>query len=87
MSFAKQDATKQLSEKLAERYVAHICHKVALFILYRTFVRVIIIMLSLPPTQEGGEIMSIIIAFLISVAAGVVSYYICKWLDRDNRDN
>ena len=42
---------------------------------------------NIPPTQEGGEIMSIIIAFLISVAAGVVSYYICKWLDRNNRDN
>ena len=24
-----------------------------------------------------------IITFLISVVAGVVSYYICKWLDRD----
>ncbi len=22
-----------------------------------------------------------VIAFLVSVAAGVVSYYICKWLD------
>ena len=22
--------------------------------------------------------------FLVSVIAGVVSYYICKWLDRDN---
>ena len=22
-------------------------------------------------------------AFLVSVLAGVVSYYICKWLDRD----
>ena len=64
-----------------------ICHKDALIVLYQTFVRVIIIVLSLPPTQEGGEIMSIIIAFLISVAAGVVSYYICKWLDRNNRDN
>ena len=25
----------------------------------------------------------IILTFLISVVAGVVSYYICKWLDRD----
>ena len=24
-----------------------------------------------------------ILTFLISVVAGVVSYYICKWLDRD----
>lgn len=27
-----------------------------------------------------GEVFT---AFLISVIAGVVSYYICKWLDRD----
>ena len=27
----------------------------------------------------------IILTFLVSVVAGVVSYYICKWLDRDNR--
>lgn len=25
----------------------------------------------------------ILVSFLISVIAGVVSYYICKWLDRD----
>ena len=25
----------------------------------------------------------ILITFLVSVAAGVVSYYICKWLDKD----
>ena len=24
------------------------------------------------------------IAFVISVVASVVAYYICKWLDRDN---
>ena len=24
-----------------------------------------------------------ILTFLVSVVAGVVSYYICKWLDRD----
>jgi hypothetical protein len=23
--------------------------------------------------------------FIVSVAAGVVAYYVCKWLDRDNR--
>ena len=23
------------------------------------------------------------VAFLISVVAGIVSYYVCKWLDRD----
>ena len=27
----------------------------------------------------------IILTFLISVVAGVVSYYICKWLDRDKK--
>ena len=27
-------------------------------------------------------IVDLIISFIISVAAGVVSYYICKWLDR-----
>ena len=25
----------------------------------------------------------LLITFLVSVVAGVVSYYICKWLDRD----
>ena len=23
-------------------------------------------------------------SFLVSVAAGVIAYYICKWLDRDD---
>ena len=33
--------------------------------------------------EEGGEgLMEIITAFLVSVAAGIVTYYICKWLDR-----
>jgi len=27
-----------------------------------------------------------IISFVISVAASVVGYYICKWLDRDRSD-
>lgn len=31
--------------------------------------------------------MSLVTAFLISVVAGIVSYYICKWLDRDERDD
>jgi len=26
-----------------------------------------------------------ICAFMISVAAGLVSYYICKWLDRNGK--
>ena len=25
----------------------------------------------------------LLLTFLVSVLAGVVSYYICKWLDRD----
>ena len=29
--------------------------------------------------------MDIIISFLVSVAAGVAPYYICKWLDRHDR--
>ena len=31
--------------------------------------------------------MDLMISFLLSVTAGVVAYYICKWLDRDDRDN
>ena len=34
-----------------------------------------------PFTVEGGGIMSYIDAFVLSVAASVVAYYICKWLD------
>ena len=29
----------------------------------------------------------ILTTFLVSVIAGVASYYICKWLDRDNSDD
>lgn len=32
---------------------------------------------------EGGVLLEYIIAFLISIVAGIVCYYICKWLDRD----
>lgn len=31
--------------------------------------------------------MEIAIAFLVSVAAGIVCHYIFKWLDRDDEDN
>lgn len=31
--------------------------------------------------------MSIFISFLISVAASVVGYYVCKWPDGDDSDN
>ncbi len=34
---------------------------------------------------KGGDdqMGEIIIAFLVSVMAGIVAYYICKWLDGD----
>ena len=31
---------------------------------------------------KGGEIMELVTSFFVSVAAGIISYYICKWLDR-----
>ena len=31
--------------------------------------------------RKGGENMQEVISFVMAVAAGVVSYYICKWLD------
>ena len=37
--------------------------------------------------QKGGVNMSIFISFLDSVAASVVGYYVCKWLDGDDSDN
>ena len=30
---------------------------------------------------KGGVIMELTISFISSVAASVVAYYICKWLD------
>lgn len=33
--------------------------------------------------QEGGVNMEIFMSFILSVLAGVVAYYICKWLDGD----
>lgn len=35
--------------------------------------------------QEGGEQMEVLIGFCVSVAAGIVSTYICRWLDRHGR--
>ena len=35
--------------------------------------------------QEGG--MNMILAFLLSIIAGVVAYYICKWLDGKDSGN
>ena len=42
------------------------------------------------PLQTGNreEVLvmeQILVSFLVSVGAGVVSYYICKWLDRDRK--
>ncbi len=36
---------------------------------------------------SSKEYLDLIISFLVSVAAGVVSSYICKWLDGDDSDN
>lgn len=29
--------------------------------------------------------LEILISFLVSVAAGIISYYVCKWLDRHGK--
>lgn len=60
-----------------------------LFFLFSGFYQYGIIQSLPPPTlaQEGGEfILYYLISFIISVAASVVAYYICKWLDRDDPD-
>jgi hypothetical protein len=31
------------------------------------------------------EMLEILISFLVSVAAGIISYYVCKWLDRRSK--
>lgn len=31
--------------------------------------------------QEGGVSMELLTSFILSVVAGVVAYYICKWFD------
>ena len=38
------------------------------------------------PAQRGGTYfsMDILITFIVSIMAGVVCHYICKWLDRNN---
>jgi len=37
--------------------------------------------------QKGGVGVSILISFLVSVAASIIGYYVCKWLDGDDSDN
>lgn len=45
----------------------------------------ILIMLPLPiPAGKGGARRAHFLIFLLSVAASVVAYYICKWLDRNS---
>ena len=41
----------------------------------------------LPTLSSRKEVMSVdyIVTFLISVLASVAGYYICNWLDRDDR--
>ncbi len=53
-----------------------------------TFYYDIIFLLSHPFwQQEGGVPVEITLSFLVSVMAGIVSYYICKWLDGNGSDN
>lgn len=49
----------------------------------------IIVLLSYPFRQRkgGAGLTEYLYPFLISVMAGVVSYYVCKWLDGDDHDN
>lgn len=37
--------------------------------------------------RKGVYYLDLIISFLVSVMAGVTSYYICKWLDGNDSDN
>ena len=37
--------------------------------------------------QKGGAFVNSMVSFLVSVGAGIVSYYICKWLDGNDSDN
>lgn len=44
----------------------------------------------LPIPGNGGRcatMLDLLISFLISVMAGILSYFICKWLDRNDTDN
>lgn len=46
------------------------------------------ILVAINLSGDGKEVcMEVIVMFLISVAASIVAYYICKWLDRDDDDN
>ena len=48
----------------------------------------IIMMLSPPVVAvKGGDAVEILLSFMISVMAGIVANYICKWLNRKAPDN
>ena len=39
-------------------------------------------------SMEGGEIVREILEFILAVAASIVGYFICKWLDSSiNKDD
>ena len=46
---------------------------------------IIILLPSLNWQQKGGAAMEFLASFILSVLAGVVAYYICKWLDEENQ--
>ena len=37
--------------------------------------------------QKGGVNLELVITLMISVMANIISYFICKWLDRNDSDN
>lgn len=47
----------------------------------------IIHMLSSAHRVGGGDFMSILIELIVSIAAQVAGYYLCKWLDRNLEKN
>ena len=49
---------------------------------------VILVLRPCPPTSIGGEVSFMVhfLAILESVVADVISHYICKWLDRFDKD-
>lgn len=48
----------------------------------------ILVLRPCPPTSIGGEVSFMVhfLAILESVVADVISHYICKWLDRFDKD-
>ena len=37
--------------------------------------------------QEGGASMEYIVAFIISVTASIAGYYVCRWIEKNNKDS